>query len=144
MQHYMLKCVYDRENDQTCIFLIDHWFPYARVNSICMYGNQLALSTTLVGSMVFTRMINKLALSRAQIRSMVFTCMVYKLALLTAQVGSNVFTCMLYELALSTIELGSMIFRFMVNESAFVDSISRVNCIYMYRTELTLSTAQVG
>ena len=29
IQHHMLNYVSDREIYQTCIFLIDHWFPYA-------------------------------------------------------------------------------------------------------------------
>ena len=64
------------------------------VNGIYTLCNQFTLSTTQVGSMVFTRMINELALSTAQVRSMVFTCMVNGLALSTAQVRSMVFPCM--------------------------------------------------
>ena len=31
MQQYMLNCMTDLKTYQTCIFLIDHWSPYASV-----------------------------------------------------------------------------------------------------------------
>ena len=35
VQHLMLKCVSDQEIHQICIFLMDHWSPYAIPQYIC-------------------------------------------------------------------------------------------------------------
>ena len=54
IQHYMLKCMYDRKKYQTCIFLIDHWFPlcYRIGHFLVVKGISIDLYTTFTALLI--------------------------------------------------------------------------------------------
>ena len=62
----MLKCVSDREIHQTCLFLIDHWSPYASIPE--QFHFCLGIRATSVGRVFGKTLLSELHTNTVRVR----------------------------------------------------------------------------